>query len=243
MLFHVGKHLQAKLKTKGIGMALVCNRVIEQPAASKAVSVQEKILLEKQFPFSSQKTGPTVDLYFHELAKKKSFGQSVMRFLASLILSLAFAVSLPIVALFIKKSSSEPVLKRRKMTGRRGMVFTHYSYSTKDSASNKEFLFGTFLRKTGLAKLPSVINIWKGNLNLVGPQPYPVEWCNEWNNQFTDFYKRFSFEPGFLGVAEPVTNPQDINQVNRALRQELRYILNPSFKADRRRLLGRVVFQ
>ncbi|HET6527348.1 MAG TPA: sugar transferase [Balneolaceae bacterium] len=223
-------------------MSLLSNSIIEQPVASKAASVQEKILLEKQFPFSSEKIGPTVDLYFHELAKKKSFGQNVLRFLASLILSLAFAISLPIVALLIKISSSEPVLKKREMTGRRGTNFIHYSYSTKDSASNKEFLFGAFLRKTGLAKLPSVINIWKGNLNLVGPQPYPVEWCNEWNNQFTDFYKRFSFEPGFLGVAEPVTNPQDINQVNRALRQELHYILNPSFKADRRRLLRRVSF-
>ncbi|HEX6983648.1 MAG TPA: sugar transferase [Balneolaceae bacterium] len=219
-------------------MSLVCNSIIEQPVATNTVSVQEKILLEKQLPFSSEKAGPTVDLYFHELAKEKSFSQNVLRLSATLVLTLAFAASLPVMALFIKIFSSEPVFKKKKVTGRRGTVFTHYSYSTKDSGSNKEFLFGTFLRKTGLAKLPSVINIWKGNLNLVGPQPYPVEWCNEWNNQLSDFYKRFSFAPGFLSVAEPVTNHQDINQVNRALRQELRYVLNPSFKKDRQRLMG-----
>jgi lipopolysaccharide/colanic/teichoic acid biosynthesis glycosyltransferase len=220
-------------------MSLICNNITEQPIANKLVSVQEKILLEKQFPFNSEKAGPTVDLYFHELSKKKSFSQKVLRFSATPILSIAFAVSLPVIGLLIKICSSEPVFNKKKVTGKRGTVFTHFSYSTKDTGSNKEFLFGTFLRKTGLAKLPSVINIWRGDLDLVGPQPFPEEWCNEWNNQLTDFYKRFSFAPGFLNIAVPVTNYEDIKQVNRALKQELRYVLNPSFKADRQRLMGR----
>lgn len=202
------------------------------------ISVQEKILLEKQLPLDLQKKGPSVDLYFHELVKGKSAGQKALGLLISFLLTIGFIVSFPVVAAMIKLFSREPIFKKKKITGRKGIAFTHYSYPVKRS-DEEEFLLGFFLKKSRLSRLPSVINIWKGDLALIGPRPYPVEWCDEWNKHLSDFYKRFSFKPGFLSVSDPVTDPSDIGQVNRALTQELQYILEPSIRKNGLRLINK----
>lgn len=221
-------------------MSLAAHKTVKEESHTAAVSVQEKILLEKQLPFNpDQRKGPTVELYFHELAKGKTVGQKTLQVIANSLLTLVFVATLPLVAALIKLSSSEPIFARKRVTGRRGVVFTQYVYPTEHSTSERNFWFGSLLFRSGLYKLPSVINVWQGNMNLVGPQPYPVEYNNQWNQEFSDFYKRFSFKPGLLSVADPITNPTDATQMNQALQQELRYVLNPSFKKDCRRLIGR----
>src|SRR5699024_7461864 len=107
-------------------MTLISN-LVEKPTTTKEISVQEKILLEKQLPFTAEKKGPTIDLYFHELAKGKSFAQAFFRYITTLSLTFCFAVTFPIIALFIKLFTSEPIFKKTIVTGKRGLVFIHYS--------------------------------------------------------------------------------------------------------------------
>jgi putative colanic acid biosynthesis UDP-glucose lipid carrier transferase len=203
-------------------------------------NVQDKINLEKQLPFKPNgKNGPTVELYFHELSSENTWGQKVFSFFLTPLVTVFFAVTLPSFSLMIKLFSSGPVFEKTKVPGRRGRTFTRYTYSTQYSNSEKnDFLFGTFLHKTGFAKLPSIINVWKGDMNLFGPQSYPSEWCNKWNREFSDYYKRFAVKPGFFKVADRVTDPNDLDQVSASLKRELRYVLKPSFKKDLRSLTG-----
>lgn len=209
-------------------------------SSDKPVStVEDKINLEKQLPFNPNgKSGPTIELYFHELSSDLTWGQKIFSILLTPLVTILFAITLPSFSLMIRLFSNGPVFEKIKVPGRRGRLFTRYSYSNQYLNSEKgNFIFGRFLYKTGLYKLPSIINVWKGDMNLFGPESYRSEWCNEWNKELSDFYKRFAVRPGFFNIAKRVTNPDDINQVSNSLKRELRYILRPSFKKDFRSLL------
>ena len=59
--------------------------------------------------------------------------------------------------------------------------------------------WGSFLRKTSLDELPSIINILKREMNLVGPRPMPVKYFK----RFNDYQKkRLNVKPGITGLAQ-----------------------------------------
>ncbi|MEL7834036.1 hypothetical protein [Fodinibius sp. Rm-B-1B1-1] len=82
------------------------------------------------------------------------------------------------------------------------------------------------------------INSVEGKLNLVGPCSYPEKWCNKWNKELSDFYKRFALNPGLLGITPELQNPDDKEKVAEMLNRELSYILNPTLMKDLKRLFG-----
>ncbi|MEX2600429.1 MAG: sugar transferase [Balneolaceae bacterium] len=129
-----------------------------------------------------------------------------------------FLVLTPFIALAIKLSSKGPVFFKQKRTGKNGVVFTCYKFRTmKEGAKlespegapditlkgdNRIFTFGKFLRYLNLDELPQIINVFKGDMSLVGPRPYPVDECAYWNSMFDDFYYRYSVKPGITGYAQ-----------------------------------------
>lgn len=208
------------------------NTTIFQKEKPEISTVEEKILLEKQLPFDPKsKKGPTVDLYFHELAKEKSSSQKILQFFGTAFLSLLFFISFPLIALLIKISSGEDIFNKVEVPGHRGIVFEQYQYPTSSGV-------GSFLRKSGLYKLPSIINIWKGEMDLVGPSPYPAEWCNYWNKQLSEFYKRFAIKPGYVGLSKPISDPEDLDAAAKSLHKDFKYVANPSLKKDFHHLFG-----
>jgi lipopolysaccharide/colanic/teichoic acid biosynthesis glycosyltransferase len=200
---------------------------------TKSSTIEETIHLENKLPFNpKEKTGPTTDLFYHELKTEKGVAQRIIKYLVGLVLASLFLVTFPFVAVAIKLSAGDTVIHKNKVPGKRGFTFQRYSYSTISSKTNSPFLLGTILRKTGLAKLPSVINIWNGEMNLIGPYPYPDEWSNTWNQQLSDYYKRFAIKPGYIAVASPAKDLKNLKKVEQSLRKELKYVANPSLKRD-----------
>lgn len=132
---------------------------------------------------------------------------------------LIFLLITPFIALGIKLSSRGPVFFRQKRTGKNGVTFTCYKFRTMKMDSKKHdyeagipdittrgderiFAFGSFLRFLNLDELPQIINVFRGDMSLVGPRPYPVDECSYWNSMFDNFYCRYAVRPGITGFAQ-----------------------------------------
>lgn len=100
---------------------------------------------------------------------------------ALVVLSPVFLV----VSAGIKLSSKGPVFYKSKRIGINGREFTMLKFRSmhikeegaKESQyivnSSRIFKFGNFIRKSKLDELPQLINVFKADMSVVGPRPYP----------------------------------------------------------------------
>ena len=86
--------------------------------------------------------------------------------------------------------------------------------------------FGKILRKTALDELPQTLNIWKGEVSLVGPRALPVKEQKELEKIIPGFNKRLCATPGLTGLSQ-VYNSTDEPYIK--LEYDIKYIktMNP----------------
>lgn len=87
--------------------------------------------------------------------------------------------------------------------------------------------FGRFLRRTSLDEFPQLINVFKGDMSLVGPRPcLPYEW-----ELYEDWQKaRLSVTPGLTGIWQ-VTGRSNVSFHHMVI-LDLYYVSNWSFLMD-----------
>ena len=84
-----------------------------------------------------------------------------------------------VFALIAKASSPGPVLYRQRHVGAMGRVFGVYRFRTMrlatgdSTATGMMLLGGRLLRASGLADLPQIVNVLRGEMSFVGPRPSP----------------------------------------------------------------------
>ncbi len=115
-----------------------------------------------------------------------------------------------IVAVLVKIKLGSPVLFRQERPGKDEKIFTLYKFRTmRDAVDPKtgEALpdeermtdFGRLLRKTSLDELPELINIFKGDMSIVGPRPLLVKYLPLYSEEQR---KRHKVRPGLTGWAQ-----------------------------------------
>src|SRR5690554_2280441 len=103
------------------------------------------------------------------------------------ILSLLFICSwlFPIIAVLIKLSSKGPVFFKQLRHGEHNIPFYCYKFRTMVLNEDADILqakkddsrvtrIGAFLRRSSLDELPQLINVFKGEMSIVGPRPHAV---------------------------------------------------------------------
>ncbi len=130
-----------------------------------------------------------------------------MDIVVSFILLIFCSIPMILVAIAIKLESKGSVLFKQIRTGKDGEEFMLYKFRsmTQDNnvlnfkEENKITKVGNFIRKTSLDELPQLINIIKGDMSLIGPRPWIVEYAQN----FTNYQKkRLKVRPGITGLAQ-----------------------------------------
>jgi exopolysaccharide biosynthesis polyprenyl glycosylphosphotransferase len=125
-----------------------------------------------------------------------------------------------VTALVVKATSAGPVFFRQVRTGRNEQPFSMMKFRTmyEDAESRRHELehlnevdgplfkvqndprvtrVGRFLRRTSLDEFPQLINVWKGDMSLVGPRPFIVSEAMKIEGWAR---KRFEARPGMTGL-------------------------------------------
>ncbi|RZI81907.1 MAG: sugar transferase [Rubrivivax sp.] len=130
--------------------------------------------------------------------------------LASLGL-LALAPALVLIALAVKLDSSGPVFFRQERVGRHGRPFRIHKFRTMRhdpagqgpqitvGADRRITRVGGVLRRTKLDELPQLLDVWLGDMSLVGPRPEVPRYVAHYPPAMRD--KVLSVRPGITDIA------------------------------------------
>jgi len=96
------------------------------------------------------------------------------------VMLVAVAPIMAAVALAVRLDTRGPLLFRQTRVGRDGERFEIFKFRTvvsdaRELADPRITRVGRFLRRTALDELPQLINVWRGEMSLVGPRPLVVD--------------------------------------------------------------------
>ena len=67
---------------------------------------------------------------------------------------------------------------------------------------NRITRIGVILRKTSIDELPQFINVFLGDMSVVGPRPHPIKLNEEFQPKIDRFWQRHAVKPGITGLAQ-----------------------------------------
>ena len=137
----------------------------------------------------------------------------------------------------VKTRLGSPVLFTQNRPGKNGKIFKMYKFRsmTDERDKNGELLpdtlrltpFGKKLRSTSLDELPELINIFKGDMSVVGPRPLAVVYLPYYTEEEMH---RHDVRPGLTGLAQ--VNGRNSLSWEEKFAYDLEYVNNISFVGD-----------
>jgi lipopolysaccharide/colanic/teichoic acid biosynthesis glycosyltransferase len=97
---------------------------------------------------------------------------------------------------------------------------------------------GNFLRKTRIDELPQLWNVFRGDMNIIGPRPERPEFFHLLCASIPDYSERLLVKPGLTGWAQ-INNGYADSVDSTRLKQsyDMYYIHNQSYRLDFKILL------
>lgn len=141
-----------------------------------------------------------------------------------------------VVGVVVRNKLGSPVIFKQDRPGKDGELFTLYKFrsmldidESKGLATNEERItdFGQKLRATSLDELPSLLNVFKGDMSLVGPRPLMVRYLDKYTPEQA---RRHEVRPGIAGLAQ-VSGRNDLRWDER-FGLDVEYVDNQSLLLD-----------
>ena len=139
-------------------------------------------------------------------------------------------------------SIGTPILFKQQRPGINGKPFNFIKFRTMTTSIDKKgnllpdkkrlTKFGKLLRKTSLDELPSLGNVLKGDLSLVGPRPLLMEYLPLYSKEQI---RRHEVKPGITGWAQ--INGRNAISWEKKFELDIWYVENHSFWLDIRILI------
>ena len=176
------------------------------PDVGRYIHRQLEFQLVGNVPVLSLHPEPLQNIYSRML--KRAFDLAF----SSVVLVCSPVIFIPI-AIAVKLSSPGPVFFKQKRTGFRGKEFNCYKFRTMrvNAASDelqatrhdpRKTRVGEFLRKTSLDELPQFVNVFLGDMSVVGPRPHMVKHTHDYSKIIDKYMLRHLIQPGITGRAQ-----------------------------------------
>ena len=159
--------------------------------------------------------------------------------LAMIVLSPVYLI----VAIMVRQKLGAPVVFSQDRPGKidpntgKEKIFRLYKFRsmTNETDENGVLLpkeqrltrFGKKLRSTSLDELPELLNIFKGDMSIVGPRPLLVKYLPLYNEHQR---RRHLVRPGLTGYAQ--ANGRNLISWEEKFDMDVKYVENVSFKMD-----------
>lgn len=157
--------------------------------------------------------------------------------IGAFVLLLLLSLPMAIVAALIRWKMGPPVLFRQLRAGQHGRPFTLYKFRTMTNETDQDGRLlppgeritplGRFLRKASLDELPSLVNVLRGEMSLVGPRPLLMEYLPLYNAHQA---RRHEVKPGITGWAQ--VNGRNAISWEEKFDLDVWYVDNRSFWLD-----------
>lgn len=186
---------------------------------------------------------------FQEGFRKSHFllySRRIVNLMVSMFLFLLLLPVLLLCAVLIKSESPGPIFYTQERVGRGGRTFRIVKFrsmridaeedgcprwaSVQDERITR---IGKILRRTRLDEVPQLINVMKGDMNLVGPRPERPLFVKQLTETFPYYALRHTIPPGLTGWAQVMFKYcGTLEESKEKLQYDLFYIKNLSLKMD-----------
>ena len=151
-----------------------------------------------------------------------------------------------ICAIGIKLSSPGPVFFKQKRTGYEGKEFWCYKFRSMHASADADtkqavkgdsrvFKFGEFLRRSSIDELPQFINVFRGDMSVVGPRPHMIHHTDIYSDLIGDYMIRHLAKPGITGWAQVNGcrgETKELSEMKERVEKDIWYIEHWSVELD-----------
>jgi Undecaprenyl-phosphate glucose phosphotransferase len=190
---------------------------------------------------------PTIQLLQQPLSLFDRFLKRTLDLCASAVGLVLLCPLFVLVAAVIRLESKGPAIFRQGRHGFNNEVIRVFKFRTMRVVEDGEQFrqatkndtritaFGRVLRKTNLDELPQLVNVFLGQMSLVGPRPHPVALNMQFEDQLVPLFRRHNVKPGITGWAQVNGyrgETDTLEKMQMRLRHDLYYIDHWSFLLD-----------
>jgi len=217
-----------------------CLRFKVVPSLSSHFNKSVEIDFIKDMPVLSLRPDPLEDVGNR---MKKRVTDVVI---SGLVIVFILSWMIPLVGILIWIDSKGPIFFSQLRTGLNDTPFYCWKFRTmtvnaesdsKQATKNDARItrLGSFLRKTSIDEFPQFINVFRGEMSLVGPRPHMLKHTSEYSKMVDHYMIRQLLKPGITGWAQvnglrgEISHPTQIQQ---RVASDLWYLENWSLRLD-----------
>jgi Undecaprenyl-phosphate glucose phosphotransferase len=133
--------------------------------------------------------------------------------ISGLVIIFILSWLIPVISLLIKLESKGPVFFRQLRSGRDNDSFWCLKFRSMRTNAVSDLVqatkgddritrIGNFLRKTSLDEFPQFLNVFMGDMSIVGPRPHMLHHTEQYSSQVNHYMARLYLKPGVTGWAQ-----------------------------------------